>query len=388
MKHAARSCVAAACLLCFLGGCAFTPMSQSRAGPGERVGAPSGQASATTSANTTSAGTPVESDTHSQPAPPQPLQLPKTVVLSVEPWTDFPGETGLVVRTNAYRLFMTVSDRRLVRDLPAFCEQALESYRTSLAELPPPPLKLDTYLMDSRAQWETLTRIVTRERADDYLQIRRGGFAYRGSGYFWDIGFADTLSITAHEGWHQYTQRTFKNRLPSWLEEGVATYHEGLRLSDRRGRTATPRLLAWSNTERFDRLREAVGAGRLLPLSEVVRLTPGDLLSRSEDAALDWYAQVWGAVHFLKEADDGRYAGALSSILEDAAAGQLWRTVGRRYGRSAARAAIRAHGAGAVLKTYLETDDAELDRAYVRFVSAVVAPGMRERILEGESPLG
>lgn len=305
-----------------------------------------------------------------------------SVVIGVEPWDQLPGTEGVLVRTNAYRLFISARDARLVEQLPAFCEAALTRYRTALGDLPPPPAKLDTYLVDNRSQWVTLTTIATRERAEDYLQIRRGGFATRGAGYFWDIGFADTLSLTAHEGWHQYTQRTFRNRLPPWLEEGIASYHEGIRLA-----RPIPTFRPWSNTERFDRLRDLVTDGRLLPLSEVVRLSPGELIAINEDRALDWYAQVWAAVHFLREGEGGRHARALEDLLQHAAKGDLWRRVSRQFGRAGTRAALRANGAGILLQTYTQTPRDELDDAYARFVHAIVRPGARQIILAGGSPV-
>lgn len=307
-----------------------------------------------------------------------------SVVLKTEPWTSFPGQTGTLTRTNAYRIYTTATDPVITRRMPVLAESALARYRSALGELPAPPAKLDTYVMATRPQWVTLTRIVMRERAEPYLRIARGGFAAQGRGLFWDIGPTDTLSLAAHEGWHQYTQRALKTRLPPWLDEGIATYHEGFKWPLNQ---ASPEFLPWANPERFDQLRSAHARGRLKPLSEIVTLAPGDLIGRDETGALDWYAQVWAAVHFLREGEGGRYAGSLSSMLADAASGRLWRTLARGRGRGSARAALSARGGGALLIAYTEQPIETLDRQYAAFVARVVSTGGRDRITRGDSPV-
>lgn len=305
------------------------------------------------------------------------------VVLDEEPWTSFPGATGTLIRTNAFRVYTTARSKLLRERLPVLAETALVRYRSALGDLPAPPVKLDTYLMQNRQQWARLTTILMRERAEPYLRIARGGFAADGRGLFWDIGPSDTLSLAAHEGWHQYTQRTFETRLPPWLEEGIATYHEGFRWPLTSGR---PEFLPWSNTDRFDQLRDAHAKGRLKSFREFTRLAPGDLIGRSETAALDWYAQVWAAVLFLEEAKGGRYQEPLQELLTDASTGRLWARLSRQD-PAIARAALRARGGGVVISAYADVDLDALDRDYREFVETVVAPGTRGMIVEGRSPI-
>ena len=45
-----------------------------------------------------------------------------------------------------------------------------------------------------------------------------------GVAVLYNIGTRDTFAIAAHEGWHQFSGRHFKYRLPSWLDEGVALF--------------------------------------------------------------------------------------------------------------------------------------------------------------------
>ena len=288
-------------------------------------------------------------------------------VLSTEPWA-FAGRDGSIIRTQHYRVF-TTSDRTIIRRvLPGFLEASLVQYRTALGELPPPPVKLDTYLMDTRPEWATLTRALMQERADVYLRIERGGFAAQGRGVYRDLGaLTDTLNLAAHEGWHQYTQLTFKPRLPVYLEEGIATYMEGFRFDP--ARPDTPIFMPWANTERYDQLRRAASAGRLLSLETIMNTPPQDLIATDQEMALTWYAQVWALVHFLHEGESGLYTGALHAMLADAA-------------RSSSRGIRRVP-----FTSYIDTPIDELNEQYQVFLSRITAPGARDKIVAGRSPL-
>ncbi len=324
----------------------------------------------------------------SRPAEPAPATLsamPGATVLSVEPWS-FHGREGQLIRTQWYRLYTTVDDPDLLDAMPAFLEAALDQYTSVLGPLPRPPLKLDTFLMASRPQWAALTQQVMGQSAGIYLQIQRGGFASGGRALLWSIGRHDTPAIAAHEGWHQYTQRTFGDRLPPWLEEGVATFMEGYHTSA--SDPAHPQFLPWANVERYDQLRTAAARGELLALDELLGASPQDLIGSDQRGTLTYYAQVWALTHFLNEGEDRRHAEALRRLLSDAAAGTL---------RNRVRETLRAHGVShralpgtigpAVFAAYFGEDLERAGDAYAAFVARVVAAGSRDRIVQGISPL-
>jgi len=319
---------------------------------------------------------------HVNPMPEPPTRQPRSqqiaspsVVLSVEPWAF--GETGgSIIRTQHYRIF-TTSDRAVIKQvLPGFLEASLVQYRTSLADLPAPPVKLDTYLMHTRPQWATLTRALMRERAETYLRIQRGGFAASGRGVYRDLGtLSDTLNLAAHEGWHQYTQLTFRTRLPVFLEEGIATYMEGFRFDP--AQPTVPIFMPWANTERYDQLRTAAGKGQLFSLNELVMASPQDLIASNQTRALTWYAQVWAFIHFLREGESGLYAAGFQTMLIDAASGiadTTTRTSRLRLMRNP-------------LPTYFDTSIDKLDTQYQAFIRQITAPGARDKIVAGRSPL-
>jgi hypothetical protein len=301
--------------------------------------------------------------------------------LSTEPWK-YAGAEGSVIRTAHYRIFTTVSTVALRDRAPGFLDHALSHYRTALGPLPLPSARLDTYLLDNRAQWSTLTRQLMGAQAETLLKIPRGGYASRGIGVFFDIGLYDTLAIAAHEGWHQYTQRTFREPLPVWLEEGIASYMEGHRWDG-----PTPRFLPWANMQRFDQLRSASTRGDLVSLSKLLDGRPQDYLGTDDEQILTYYAQLWGLIHYLNEWDHGRYAPALRMLLADAAAGGIRRAVEDRLGARAG-GMLGARVGPTIFLAYFNTDLDAAAREYAEFLDLVTRTGSRDEIAQGRSPIG
>lgn len=309
---------------------------------------------------------------------------PRDVIVSEEDWT-YAGRSGRVIVTPHFRLHTTLGPSLLADRFPRFVEIALAAYRSDLGDLPEPARRLDTFVMKSRAEWESLTRQLTGPRASVYLRIPRGGYAIGGKGVFYDIGPYDTLAIAGHEGWHQYTQSTFGQPLPLWLEEGVATYFEGFRWhpADRN----LPIFLPWSNPERFDTLRKLAARDRLMPLDKLLVSRPQDLIRSADGRTLAYYAQVWALTHFLHEGAGARYRGDLARLLSDAAAGRLAGTLADALGPREARRAMSRRVGDAVFRVYFNDDLAAAQAEYTRFIHAVTLPGTRHNITAGRSPI-
>ena len=322
-------------------------------------------------------------------------RLQNDQIESTEPWS-FNGKPGEILRTPHYRVYITDTRATTLERLPLFMETALAHYRVLLTgsetPLPYPDMRMDTFILDTRPDWELLTKQLLGEQAAPFLKIRRGGFAYAGRALLFDIGTRDTLSVAAHEGWHQYTQRTFHQPLPIWLEEGIATLMEGHRWAGAKG--GEPVFLPWVNVERFDQLRRAEAQHRLMPLFDLLKSSPQTLMNSSDaEPALVYYAQVWALSHFLNEGCGGKYRAGLQSLLHDAAAGRVAQTVVNVLGPQAAKAsgsAVRGLmtinvGPGVFL-TYFNLNLAEADREYQAFIKQLVQPGSRGAIVEGLSP--
>lgn len=303
----------------------------------------------------------------------------RAAVVSEEPWR-FGGAEGRIIRTEHYRLYTTATNPVLVSRVPEFVESALAHYRSAIAPLPAPPMRLDTYLMANRGQWADLSRRLLSAEAEQVLRIPRGGYASRGIGVYFDIGLYDTLAIAAHEGWHQYTQRTFREPLPIWLEEGIAAFMEGHRWIDGR-----PVFSPWSNVERFDQLRKASSLGKLVSLDELLEQSPQGAMASADEGVLTYYAQLWVLTLLLFE--DDRYRTGLARVVIDAAEGRLGLTMQSRLGDRAARGAMARRNGPAAALTYFGSDLERLSRDYDALVAVLVQPGARDRVVRGESPL-
>lgn len=330
------------------------------------------------------------------PAQPSPAAIARPIdpVESRSPWS-FAGRQGEAIRTANYRIWTTELDPVINRRLPIFLEEAIAHYRTALGPLPAPEDRLDTFILANRHQWELLTRQLMGEGADLYLRIPRGGFAWGGRSVLYDIGAQGTMAIAAHEGWHQYTQRTFKEGLPIWLEEGIAAFMEGHRWGGppAAGGTgaavsgAMPVFLGWANPERYDQLRADAAAGNLMTLRKLLEATPQEMLESGSNGALTYYAQVWALVHFLREGAGGTYRPALERLVADAAAGRLHRTLATTLEPNAARAAARTRRGTGVFEAYFTADLDRAERQYAEFIQRIVRPGGRTAIAEGRSPV-
>ncbi len=305
-------------------------------------------------------------------------------VESVEPW-DFDGIPGKVIRTNAYRLFTTETNPDLLGVLPQFLEQTLIAYTGALGPLPRPTLKLDTYLMASREQWSQLTTEVMGDGAEPYLKIQRGGFSSGGRAVLFTIGARDTLAIAAHEGWHQYTQRTFREELPVWLEEGIAVFMEGS-VPDPTN-PGVPAFAPWANAERYGQLVAAARGWQLISLERLLDTHPHTLVTSGTDAALMYYAQVWALVHFLNEGEGGKYRIALSRALADAAAGRLRATIDKTLGREESLLLARERRGPQLFRAYFNMDMTGAAREYDAFVSEIVLHGSKDKMMSGQSPV-
>ncbi len=121
----------------------------------------------------------------------------------------------------------------------------------------------------------------------------------------------DMLETLRHEGLHQVAYQRIGDRLPVWLNEGMAEWF-GYAIESRRGFVmglADPRAVA--------RLQTASERGALLPLPELLRMKQADWnrLVQTGQAGSN-YDQAWSVVHFLANAEGGRYQPILGTLLD------------------------------------------------------------------------
>lgn len=296
-------------------------------------------------------------------------------LITDEAWV-YDGRAGRAITTPHYRVFLTQTEPAFLGRLPVFLEAALQHYRVVAtgAAVPLPAdidgdRRLNTMVFRTRAEWERWTRQTLGDAAGPFLSIRRGGYAWAGTAVLFDIGAADTMAIAAHEGWHQFTQRTFTQPLPAWLEESIATLCEGQRWIGGGGELV--RFDPADNPIRREQLTRIVASGRLRSVERLVLEVPANLAAEQSDAAVDYYAQVWALGLMLREQT------ALSACVHDAASGRLGERIVAVLGRPRAAALVdRARGL-AVLEAYFVPEASGLDQlesAYRRFVGQLISP--------------
>jgi hypothetical protein len=304
----------------------------------------------------------------------------------VSEW-DEGGGPGVLVRTDRYNLRLAVKDPVFRDRLPAYMEACSDAYAKALGPLPVPEQPMDLYVFASRGPWEAWTRRALGREAELYLGLGRGGFTTDGTSVLYDIGRSDTLTIMAHEGWHQFSQRSLRDALPTWLEEGLACWMEGTRMN-RDGQPTAFR--PWRNFERWNEARNAVAGERTFTLEELLETSPQKCLERGKDDLLTYYAQVWALVHFLNEFEGGRHRDALRAIVSDAAHGRLVERVAALRADidpAAARRAARGRAGTVVLRAYVDESIDRLAVQYDGFLRDITRRGAGDRIFRGESPL-
>lgn len=223
-------------------------------------------------------------------------------VRSVEPW-QYNGASGMVIHTAHYTLRTTLMEPLMLRQLPAYLESAWKAYQSQLPQPLAASRELEIYLFDTRLQWEQFTRQFTGPDAEVYLKIQRGAYTVNGIVVAYNIGRKQTASVIGHEGWHQFNQRLFVYRLPSWLDEGVATLFETCRYTQGQFVFEPQR-----NLMRLGALKETIQQDKLIPLASLIVLNPGQVLDGygdDNDAIVAFYAQNYALVRFLREYNYG-----------------------------------------------------------------------------------
>lgn len=314
------------------------------------------------------------------------LRTPEEIAFVVSPWSgeEFGGNLdGSIIASPNYRLHSTLRDDSLERLLPRYMEAAFDHYRTAIVELPLPPEPLKTYIFGSRSEWNRFTehKLPPRE-AQSMLQLRRGAYTADAEVVLHDLGRTDTLFLTAHEGWHQYTQSVFRESLPIWLEEGIATYMEGHRFDSEAG-VAT--FMPWRNLERYGELRARARRGGLIPLEELVDRSPQSFLENGSNRLLTYYAQVWALTQFLVHGENGRYRPGLERLLVDAVDGRVSSRIASVTGRQGRRAMGPSLGR-VVISVYFTPDFELFKEQYEAFLSVLMQRGTGTSIWRGRNP--
>jgi len=285
------------------------------------------------------------------------------VAVTQEDW-QYQHTPGVHLTTEHFDVYTTTEDQELRSYLPGFLEA---TYRQYADLLPPPPgehPRLQTYLFANQRQWDSFVRRNFPQRYDVYARIQVGGFAEGGTCVAYNVQPRSyTLSVIANEGMHQYFGVHFEQRIPAWLNEGMACYCEGFDF--RRGR---PVFTPQRNTVRLNPLREALAGDTLLPLPELLATDAGQVIIQSRSRAVrTYYAQAWALIVYLRHGADGGYAERFEAMMADVAAGQLGRRA--RAARLTAPDPGAVHFGESVFRAYIDEDLDAFDERFRAFMA-------------------
>lgn len=292
-------------------------------------------------------------------------------VESVEIWDNEYGP-GITIGTAHYDIHCTLLEPLMLRQIPAFMESAYREYQKQL----PVPIgtrnKFTIYLFDDREQWEQFTREFTGDKAELYMKIKKGAYYLNGACVTYNIGRTRTFSVLGHEGWHQFNSRHFAYRLPSWLDEGIATMFETSTYSRNQFE-----FDAAKNLGRLGSLRQAIVEGRLIPLEQLISLNPGEVVHYADtDSVMSFYAQSYGLIRFLREEGFGKRLDQYHDLLLDGLEGKwpLTETQQRLASNRNIPLTVQWNRfvSPLLFKHYIAEDFAEIEKEYYAFCRKVV----------------
>lgn len=242
-------------------------------------------------------------------------------VEAVRAWS-FSGRSGAVIETRHYAIHTTLLDPLVATRLAGFLEAGYQAYQQILSAPMQRGERMRVYLLADRGQWESFTDAFAGPDAGIYKRIRKGAYCLRGTCVAYPIGIEQTLSALGHEGWHQFSATHFAYRLPSWLDEGMATQYE--RYEAQNGKFV---FRPERNAMRIGGLKLAIQRGGLIPLRALIELNPGQVLEDDNTAAA-YYAQVYAIIRFFQEASPTARKQQYRQMLRDGLTGN-WPVDGR-----------------------------------------------------------
>ena len=229
----------------------------------------------------------------------------------------YEGQPAKRVLSEHYIIETTIEDPEFVQSLGQLMEGALAQYQHLTPGLRLTDKPMLCHVFASRKEWAGYTLSNAGEDAEVYLQINRGGYTAGDRYVAYFIGDVGTWCVAAHEGWHQYVARHFRQRPPPFLEEGLACLFEDITWDG-----DLPRWNLTTNSTRESGLRKTIGRGVLIPLDRLCTMHAGQVVNTSPARIEGFYAQSWAFARFLWDGEGGRYRPALQKMLTELATGR------------------------------------------------------------------
>jgi hypothetical protein len=285
-------------------------------------------------------------------------------VKAIEKWENKYGD-GLTITTEHYTIYTTLTDVLILRLVPAFVESAYEGYQSELPGRIVTQNTFEVYLFAKREQWEAFTDDFMPGESQLYKKIQKGAYCAKGACVAYYIGRNETFSAVGHEGWHQFCGRHFVYRLPSWLDEGIATLFETSSLKDGKW-VFEPQV----NLGRLGGLKRTMLNGKAMPLRNLLSLNPGEVIG-GQDSTVAFYSQSYAMVRFLREEGYGKRLGRYHALLLGGLRGD-W-PLSEELGRMSADRNVRltvgwnAQMGPALFEQFISRDWRQIEEEYMNF---------------------
>lgn len=289
---------------------------------------------------------------------------------SVQPWQNHYAP-GVTINTEHYQINTTLLEPLMLARLPGFVEAAYRQYQQQIALKKNTNSKFIIYLFENRDQWEKMTTEFVGRNAPLYLKIKAGAYYLNGATVAYHIGTERTFSVIGHEGWHQFNCRHFKLRLPSWLDEGVAMLFEANEYNK-----SNFQFDPAKNLSRLASLRKTIVEKKMIPLTQLLAMNPGQAIVASEDAVEAFYAQSYALARFLREENYCQYLPRFQKLMRGAVTGDWPITQSQRIiaqNRNIPLTIRWNQAVGpALFKYYIEPDIQQIEKQYYNFCRKIV----------------
>jgi len=113
-----------------------------------------------------------------------------------------------------------------------------------------------------------------------------------------------------HEGFHQFAHHRITQKMPVWLDEGLAEYFElGIWTGDGFVTGLIPPV-------RLKRVKKMIAEKKLRPFEEMIDMTRSEWNTKVLQANYD---QAWSMVHFMIQGEGGKYQQRFAEFVNDVA---------------------------------------------------------------------
>jgi len=283
---------------------------------------------------------------------------PRGIEFEVKSWP-LKHHKGHLIETEHYQIFTTVADPVLHRAAAELAERQYQ--RISEALQITPKSKMKVYIFADRHQWEAFTRAELGARAGQYLKIREGGYTADDVSALYYIGRYPALAVMAHELFHLYLDCSTDERIPAWINEGLACFFEAHEWQDTK-----PLFTPDKNVFRRQGLVRAILGKKLYPLKELLVTHAGEVSKLPSAKVGAYYSQAWALIQFLRSSEPDN----LEKLLDELGTRQL---VTRANAYLAATAGSEPISFGeAVFRQYITEDLEEFERQFNAYMNTLV----------------